>query len=65
MMDQWNPATDHSVYMNFDVNHFENRAANKQHLQADFNLKQDQNIPLFVMVGRMTFQKELIWQFKL
>ncbi len=57
MMDQWNPATDHSVYMNFDINHFENRFANKQHLQADFNLKQDQNIPLFVMVGRMTFQK--------
>ena len=57
MMDQWNPEIDKVIYQPFSGKTLEKRAENKRRIQEDFNLPQNPDIPLFVMVGRMTYQK--------
>ena len=55
--DEINPATDKYIAKNFDVEHLEDRVANKLALQKEANLPQDPDIPLIGMVSRMVDQK--------
>ena len=55
--EQWNPASDHVLYQNFDVNHLEKKAENKRMLQAEAGLPQREDVPLIIMIGRMDAQK--------
>lgn len=57
MMDQWNPQTDHVLYKNFSSRTLTNRIENKRMLQQEVNLPQRDEVPLFVMIGRLTYQK--------
>ncbi|MDO4698198.1 MAG: glycogen synthase GlgA [Pasteurellaceae bacterium] len=53
----WNPATDSSIAATYHANHMQGKAENKAALQRYFNLSEDQNALLFVMVTRLTEQK--------
>jgi starch synthase len=53
----WNPAIDPQLPQNFDVDHLDQRAANKLALQAEFGLAQDANVPLIILISRMDHQK--------
>lgn len=57
--DEYNPATDSLVTTNFDVQSLSSRVENKVALQKEFDLKVDQEIPIFGFVGRLTGQKGL------
>lgn len=57
MMDQWNPAADKTLYKNYSVDTLDERIHNKRMLQQEVWLPQKDKTPLFVMVGRMTYQK--------
>ena len=53
----WNPATDGSLAQTFDMDHLENRLANKRALQARAGLPQRDEAPLLSMVTRLDWQK--------
>lgn len=57
LMDQWDPKTDKNIAQTFTPMSLKKRAVNKQKLQEEFNLPVVEDVPLFVMVGRMTYQK--------
>ena len=60
--DAWNPATDAHLsepFVNFDLKWPEAKAANKRALQAQCGLVQDDEVPLFGVVSRLTHQKGL------
>ncbi len=52
-----NPATDKYIAQNYDVEHLENRVANKLALQREANLKEDEAIPLIGIISRLSDQK--------
>ncbi len=56
-MDRWNPATDHILYQNFSAETLDQRINNKRMLQQEVGLPQRDNVPLFIMIGRMDAQK--------
>ena len=54
-----NPAIDKDLEFKYDVNNFENKKKNKIIFQNKFGLPQNENIPVFAMVSRLTWQKGL------
>ena len=57
----WNPETDAFISPdNFSASKTVNKKKVKKKLQKEFNLPQDENIPLFSMVTRLVSQKGLI-----
>ena len=65
--DEYNPATDHLLVENYDANNSEDKVRNKLALQKEFGLKQDKDIPVISVVGRLEPQKgydlaaEILW----
>ena len=65
--DEYNPATDHLLVVNYDSNNSEDKVRNKLALQKEFGLKQDKDIPVISVVGRLEPQKgydlaaEILW----
>lgn len=57
--DEWNPASDGRLAGNFSVDQMENRIHNRHALQARANLPQKDDIPLVVLISRLTWQKGL------
>jgi starch synthase len=55
--DEINPATDRYISQQFDVEHLDQRVANKLALQREANLKESETTPLIGMVSRMVDQK--------
>jgi starch synthase len=55
----WDPAVDKALPACFEFDHLPARALNKKALQKTLVLKQDKNVPLLAMVGRVDFQKGL------
>lgn len=53
----WNPEVDDLIEHKYNVKNLKKKAKNKAALQKMFNLTQDPNKPLFVMVTRLTSQK--------
>ena len=53
----WDPANDSRIASLFDVDHLENRAANKRALQAMAGLPQRDDIPILAMISRLDWQK--------
>jgi starch synthase len=54
---EYNPATDHYIHTQFDVNSLDKRDANKAALQKYAHLPVRSDIPLLAMVSRLTDQK--------
>jgi len=52
-----NPATDKYIAQNYDVEHLDNRVANKLALQREANLKEDEAVPLVGIISRLSDQK--------
>ena len=55
--DHWNPATDPHLPSRFDAKRLALRAGNKAALQGRMGLAIDPAVPLFGVVGRLTWQK--------
>jgi starch synthase len=55
----WDPAMDKTLAACFDAGQLPARLVNKTALQKTLVLKQDENVPLLAMVGRMDYQKGL------
>lgn len=55
--EEMNSATDKLLPVNFDIRSLEKRTQNKLALQDEFDLPQDEKIPLLSYVGRMDEQK--------
>ncbi|MBM4427903.1 MAG: glycogen synthase [Chloroflexi bacterium] len=55
--DSFDPATDTSIAVNYDINSLEKRAENKGMLQDKLGLANDPNIPLLAIISRMDVQK--------
>lgn len=55
--DELNPATDRYIAQTFDVDHLDDRRANKLALQRESGLPQNSSIPLIGMVSRLADQK--------
>lgn len=55
--DFYNPATDKVIYTNYDINHIENRAKNKEFLQKEFGLEIAPEKPIFAFCSRMNVHK--------
>lgn len=53
----YNPATDLGLYINYDVDSLHLKTKNKLALQAMFNLPEDPKIPLIGIASRLTEQK--------
>lgn len=49
----YNPKTDPIIYANYDKENIENRAINKQKLQEELGLEQNQDIPVYAFIGYM------------
>lgn len=56
-MNAWNPEKDKYLAARFSSNHLDIRTTNKITLQNGLDLKEDANIPLLVMIGRIDHQK--------
>jgi starch synthase len=54
---QWNSETDPELAAGFNPRKLERRAANKRALAAEFALELDGDGPLFIVIGRLTWQK--------
>ena len=52
-----NPATDKYLAQHFDVNHLDQRVANKLALQRDAGLKENVDVPLIGIISRLADQK--------
>lgn len=55
--EEWNPATDPHLAARYSAADPGPRAANKVELQARMGLKRDARAPLFVFIGRLSWQK--------
>lgn len=55
--DNFNPATDKAIAVNFDEKSVERKTENKLALQRELGLREDPDAPLFAMVSRLTTQK--------
>jgi starch synthase len=56
---EWNPATDPRLAQRYDFTSLDGKAANKAALQAELGLEAQSDVPLFVVVSRLTAQKGL------
>ncbi len=56
---EWNPQTDKHLAQPFDIDHLDQRLANKRALQARAGLLQRDDVPLVAMVTRLDWQKGL------
>lgn len=52
-IDEYNPATSESLFVNYDVNSFEKKVENKKELQRMLSLPEDPDVPLVCMIGPM------------
>jgi starch synthase len=57
--EDYNPATDPRVYINYDTQTIENKAVNKERLQRDLGLEVNVDKPVMAIVSRLTKQKGL------
>ncbi len=57
--DEWNPRSDQYLAQPFDLEHLDQRLANKHALQARAGLSQRDDVPLVAMVTRLDWQKGL------
>lgn len=57
--EEFNPATDKLIPVNYDLYSLEKRAKNKLALQEEFDLTQDEKIPVIGFEGRLEEQKGL------
>ena len=55
--DVWDPAADKLLVGNFDAADLSGRAANRAAVQARMGLHQDNSVPLFAVISRLTWQK--------
>lgn len=55
--DEFNPETDRFINTKYGVNSIQNKVKNKKALQQELGLTVDENIPMFGMVTRLTYQK--------
>ncbi len=55
--DFYNPKTDKVIYTNYDVDHLENKAKNKELLQKEFGLEVNPNKPIIAFCSRMNVHK--------
>jgi len=55
--DDWNPATDPALVQNYDIEHFNDKLANKTALQKQTGLPVDPDIPVLAFIGRLVWQK--------
>jgi starch synthase len=56
-INNWNPETDKALSARFNPAEIHLRVANKSSLQRDFLLKEDPQVPLMIMIGRIDQQK--------
>jgi len=56
-VDRWNPDTDSIIAQNFSANSLSKRPMNKLDLQREYNLLQNEDIPLLTLISRMDPQK--------
>jgi starch synthase len=56
-VDTWNPATDPNLSQTFSVESLSQRPINKFDLQREYNLVQNEDIPLLTLISRMDPQK--------
>jgi starch synthase len=54
---EYNPKTDPGLKANYDYNSLDKKIINKKHLQEQFGLEVDENIPVIAMATRITEQK--------
>jgi starch synthase len=55
--DFYNPATDKVIYTNYDKDHMENKAKNKELLQKEFGLDVTPDVPIVAFCSRMNVYK--------
>jgi starch synthase len=53
----FNPASDKSLFKNYDYHKIHRKKLNKEYIQEKLGLPVDRNIPLFCTTSRVTFQK--------
>jgi starch synthase len=53
----WDPETDPDIPVNFNTRYIDDRLANKKRLLSDLLLPHDLETPLFIMIGRIDYQK--------
>lgn len=53
----YNPEKDKSIRKKYSVNNLSGKAENKAYIQELFGLPRDNNLPIFCMTSRVTFQK--------
>ncbi|MDU5108029.1 MULTISPECIES: glycogen synthase GlgA [unclassified Clostridium] len=54
---EYNPNTDKSIYINYDIETIDNKHLNKEELQKELNLPIDKEVPIIGLVSRLTHQK--------
>ena len=57
--EEWNPATDRHLKHRYDARHLDAKAAGKRALQEEMGLPVRDDLPLFGIVSRLTYQKGL------
>jgi starch synthase len=57
--EEFNPATDRRIYVNYDINNIEKKYENKKMLQKELNLPTREDVPLIGMINRLVDQKGL------
>lgn len=55
--ESWDPATDKTIPVNFDIQTLPKRSKNRQALIKEFKLNPDPSIPLLILISRMDQQK--------
>lgn len=55
--DDFNPATDSMIEQTYDIRSLAKRVENKKFLQKEFDLKVDEDVPVFGFIGRLDFMK--------
>ncbi|WON76779.1 glycogen synthase GlgA [Serratia sp. UGAL515B_01] len=55
----WEPSQDTCLVARYDAERLKEKAKNKIHLQKSMGLKEDESLPLFAVVSRLTSQKGL------
>lgn len=53
----YNPKTDPNIDFKYGINNLDQRAKNKSLLRKRFNLSDEENVPLFSIISRLTSQK--------
>jgi len=57
--EEYNPATDKRIYVNYDVNNLDKKYMNKSRLQEELGLDVRDDLPLVSMINRLVDQKGL------